>query len=144
MMERIAIVASLAAAFAVGTAPPADAAASTFGPGDSAWNAYYASPSDTCTWAPFCQGGGGHYIVAVKSVPACGPVGTTEIALPNGGGPTDGFQCVELAERYLYVKFAWGPMNSTNGAQVVKNYGKRMGCRLLRMGLAHFRKSAQS
>jgi hypothetical protein len=51
--------------------------------------------------------------------------------VPGGKGPTwtplagpiVGFQCLELAERYLFVKYGWAGINQTNGAQVVDHYG---------------------
>jgi hypothetical protein len=122
----------VAAVFLAGLASPAafarDISVRSFGPGDAAWNNYYANPSDQATWSPFCQGGGASLVTSVQGVPACGPTpssGGVHIFLPENGGPVVGFQCVELVERYLYVNYGWKPINQTNGAQVVKNYASQ-------------------
>jgi Pentapeptide repeats (8 copies)/CHAP domain len=100
-------------------------AATTYGPSSPAWAAYYANPTSQSTWTPFCAGGGATTVINVlNEVPACGPAGSDNIYLPDGKGPTyPGFQCVELAERYLYVTQGLTPINSTNGDELVKNYG---------------------
>ena len=112
------------------TSTPASAS-STYGQGDSAYDAYYANPSDQSTWAAFCAGAGdgaSYSGVQALGVPACGPTPSNDsvgiyIGSDDQGGPTEyGFQCVELAERYLWVKEGWAPINSSDGAQVVKNY----------------------
>ena len=131
-MRRAFLAAVLVAASAVGIAVPASAAAS-FGHGDAAWDAYYKSPSSTGTWNRFCQGGGGSYLVNANGVPACGSTGNTTIYLPVSGTSladgtyTPGFQCVELAERYLLVRRGWSPISGTNGAQVVSHYASAHG-----------------
>jgi len=109
--------------------------AAAFGNGDARWVSYYSSPSIRARWEPFCQGGGGsHWLLTALVVPACGPTGSTPIYLPNGGGPTPGFQCVELTERYFWVAKGWNPINSTNGAQVVKNYAAAHGLPVIANG----------
>ncbi len=60
-------------------------------------------------------------------MPACGPTpagGGDKIFLPGGKNNfvDDGFQCVELAERYLYLRYGWAPIDRTNGAELVKRY----------------------
>ena len=96
---------------------------SCFGPGDAAWDAYYANPTDTSKWAAFCAGAGGSVVVQAIGVPACGPTGTTNISLKNGSTIiyTPGFQCVELTDRYLYVKKGWTSLPG-NGARVARAY----------------------
>ncbi|HVV37346.1 MAG TPA: Calx-beta domain-containing protein [Acidimicrobiales bacterium] len=93
---------------------------SCFGPGDAAWDAYYANPADTSKWAAFCSGGGGSVAVQAIGVPACGPTGATNISL-KGNIYTPGFQCVELTDRYLYVTKGWTAVNA-NGAGVARGY----------------------
>ncbi len=60
-------------------------------------------------------------------VPACGPVpgaGAHAAAVtPYPGGPSmDGYQCVELALRYLYQRFGLTMDAPTNGDQVAAHY----------------------
>jgi hypothetical protein len=127
---RIPTLGALAAVVAL-TALVVTAAASPFGNGDAAWNAYYANPSATSNWEAFCQGGGGHWLVTALSVPACGPTGATRIYLTANGTSnstfTEGFQCVELADRFLYVSRGWAPLSSTNGDQAVAHYAAAHG-----------------
>jgi hypothetical protein len=129
---RVAIVAALfLAGLVVGVfhaAPVAQAATcggvSCFGPGDAAWDAYYANPADTSKWAAFCGGGGGSVAAQAIGVPACGPTGSTNISLKNSSSliiTTPGFQCVELTDRYLYVAKGWTSVNA-NGARVARAY----------------------
>jgi|GEM_PF-849404 len=111
-------------------ASPAVAERPSYGPGYSGWVNYYSNPSNTSTWSPFCAGGGGSPLtVPTLAVPACGPTGGTGIDIPlaypyTSGGETytPGFQCVELADRYLYVTQHWGAIDG-NGATVARIYG---------------------
>jgi hypothetical protein len=129
-MKFVALAMATVAAVLLGWAVPgvtfaASTSASSFGPGDKAWDNYYSNPANEATWGPFCKGGGATLVTSVQGVPACGPTpaaGGTDIYLPDKVGPVAGFQCVELAERYLYVKYGWKPISHTNGAQIVKNY----------------------
>ena len=111
-------------------------ASSTFRPPDAAWENYYNDPFNQATWAPFCAGGGGSPVPVASAfgVPACGPTGSTDIYLPENPNAkirthTQGFQCVELVERYLDVRYGLTPPISAddepitaNGAQVVETY----------------------
>ena len=108
--------------------------ATTVGPGNAAWVAYYNSPGNTSTWAAFCAAGGGTVLKSGAGVPACGPTGQTDIQIP-GGIPTPGFQCVELSERYLYVKRGWTALYA-NGAQVASVYSAAHGVPLIHNGTA--------
>ncbi len=91
-----------------------------FGSSDKAWNDYYNNPSDTNTWGPFCAGGGAAVAVSALGVPACGPTGNANIYL-KGGGPTPGFQCVELSDRFMWVKYGL-PALQADGGQVAMTY----------------------
>jgi hypothetical protein len=101
-----------------------------YGPGNPSYAAYYGNPSSQSTWPAFCSGAGdgaSYTGVQALGVPACGPTPTNElvgvdIGANGSGGPTPDFQCVEYAERYLYVTEGWSPINSTNGDQVVAHY----------------------
>ena len=116
------------------SAAPASAQG-TYGPSNPSYAAYYANPSSQATWAAFCAGAGdGATYTGVQAlgVPACGPTPTateTDILLgPTGsGGPTQDFQCVEFAERYLWVKDGYAPIDGTNGDQVVGHYATAHG-----------------
>ncbi|HUR76445.1 MAG TPA: Calx-beta domain-containing protein [Acidimicrobiales bacterium] len=133
---RVAIVAALFVAGwvsgALHAAPAARASTcgnvSCFGPGDAAWDAYYANPTDSSKWAAFCGGGGGSVAVQAIGVPACGPTGSTNIALKSGNIAiyTPGFQCVELTDRYLFVKKGW-TAEGANGAGVARTYAAAHG-----------------
>ena len=78
----------------------------------------------------FCSGaqdGATYTGVTALGVPACGP--TPEVTQTNidvgptgAGGPIEDFQCVEFAERYLWVTQGYAPINGTNGDQVVAHY----------------------
>lgn len=72
---------------------------------------------------------GGQYSDASVTVPACGPRpyngGPQTRVYPYKGAPrfTDGYQCVEFSERFIYYKFGLGAPNiSTNGDQIVGHY----------------------
>jgi len=130
--RRLAVVSvplALTAA-ALGAGSPAAAASGAYGPGSSAWDAYYANPLDTATWRPFCAGAVAKAkVVAGIPVPACGPTGTTQIDTPlkypytaGGVASVSGFQCVELVQRYLYVAKHWGTKTG-DGADMVRVYG---------------------
>jgi len=121
------------AAACVAAGSPAAVAYAVYGPGSSSWAAYYANPQDTATWAPFCAGAGGTVTKSVPGipVPACGPTGSTDIDVPTsypytttGEIPTDGFQCVELVQRYLYVAEHWGAL-AGDGADMARIYGSQ-------------------
>src|SRR5579862_4764555 len=107
-------------------------AASVFGPGNSAWDAYYRAPGDQSTWGPFCAGGGGKLIASGDGVMACGPTGGTTIDVP-GGGSTTGFQCVELSDRFLYISHGWTALVG-DGSQVARVYASAHGAPLIRNG----------
>jgi alpha-tubulin suppressor-like RCC1 family protein len=128
-----AVLALVGTSITLGLVGPSRAAASTtYGPKDASYAAYYADPSNPATWMPFCSGAGDgatYSEVEALGVPACGPTptnGTVQIDIgPRSslGGPSGpGFQCVEFAERYLWVRSALAPRNSTNGGALVKNY----------------------
>lgn len=108
-----------------------------FGPGDAAWDAYYANPADTSKWPAFCAGAGGSVVVSAVGVPACGPTGSNNIALKSGSTLvyTPGFQCVELTARYLYVTKGW-TAQSANGARVARAYGTAHGVARISNGTA--------
>lgn len=137
---RGVVLGAVVAAFSVLTVSPSASAAGGFGHGSAAWDAYYNNPSSSSTWTPFCQGGGGTYLANANGVPACGPTGGTTIYLPvsstnHGNGTyTPGFQCVELAERYLFVRKGWSPISGTNGAQVVAHYASAHGVGIVKDG----------
>ncbi len=98
--------------------PSRAASGTTYGPNDSSYAAYYADPSNQTTWMPFCSGAGDGATYSryeVLGVPACGPTpsnGTVQIDIgPRsqlGGRSGPGFQCVEFAERYLWVPLRAG------------------------------------
>jgi len=131
---RLVLATTVIAVAATWIASPIVAAATTYGPGSPGWDAYYADPLDTATWAPFCSGAGATYVAAVGvPVPACGPTGSTQIDIPlsypyTSGGETTtvGFQCVELVERYLYAVDHWGAQ-AGDGAQMAGLYGSAHG-----------------
>lgn len=108
-------------------------AAFAFGPGDAAWDNYYAAPGDTSTWSAFCTSGGSSLSQSVEAtsaenilgVPACNPEGSTTINL-GGGSSTPGFQCVELSDRFLYVKFGLDTVNG-DGKYVAERYANKYG-----------------
>ena len=107
----------------------------------SAWYGYYNNPEDTGTWQAFCVAQGGSDYVAVSgvvpAVPACRPTLNSDpsVAIPGcGSGPCDHTvsasqwlasawvqQCVELVERYLYLRYGWGGVPSVGGT-LVRNY----------------------
>jgi hypothetical protein len=120
-LVRLGAVAGVMCGAVIGLASSAQAS-SQFGPGDSRWDAYYANPTDTGTWGPYCQGAGGSFLATADGVPACGPTGGVTIDFP-GGDSALGFQCTELAKRFLYVTHGWLGISATNGAQVVSHYG---------------------
>jgi hypothetical protein len=115
---------------------PCDGYSACYGPGNASYAAYYANPSNQSAWSAFCSGAGygaSYTGVQALGVPACGPTdenvgveiganGATCSASACTGGPTPGFQCVEFAERYLYVTYGYAAIDSTNGDQVVANY----------------------
>jgi CHAP domain len=119
MLVLVLLVASCVSAV-MGGVTPATASAS-FGPGDASWDAYYAAPLDRSTWSAFCAGGGAADLLTSIDVPACGPVGSTDIYGPQGKYSTVGFQCVELVERYLWVNRGLSPV-ATNGGHLVAAY----------------------
>ena len=103
----------------------ADSVPADFGPGSGAWTSYYNNPTNQLNWPAFCKDGGATLVTSANGVPACGPTpasGGVRIMLPGGVGPVVGFQCIELVERYLYVKYGWLPIAATNGAEAVKKY----------------------
>lgn len=102
--------AAVAVVFLVGVvADTASASATTtYGPGDTSYDAYYANPLDKSTWAPFCAGAGdgvSYSGVQALGVPAGGPTPSDDsvgidIGSTGQGGPTEyGFQCIELAAK---------------------------------------------
>jgi len=110
-----------------------------FGPGDAAWTNYYAAPSNTSTWGPYCAGGGGSVVQSADGVPACGPTGTTTIELPSPSNltiETPGFQCVELSDRFLYVHDGL-LAQPANGDQVVAEYGAKFSIPIVANGTAN-------
>jgi hypothetical protein len=118
----VAILATLAAALVpMVTAAPAVAASTQL----AGWYA--------ANWSAQCKpksGGpagstqlGGWYDDGSLAVPACGPIpgdGGAAVYLP-GGQWTPGWQCVELSERFLYLKYGLNGLQA-NGAQVAKTY----------------------
>lgn len=64
-------------------------------------------------------------------VPACGPKpgrgdGHSIRPYPTATLPTDGYQCVELSERFIFYKYGLAqPTISTNGDQIVDHYGSK-------------------
>ena len=120
MMLALVLVTAACLSAVVGRAAVASASAG-FGPGDAAWEAYYASPLDRSTWSAFCAGGGATDLLTAIDVPACGPVGSTDVYGPQGSYFTAGFQCVELVERYLWVNRELAPVR-TNGGHLVAAY----------------------
>lgn len=122
-------------------AVPAHATNSSFGRADTDWLNYYNNPTDQATWAPFCQaGGGGLYDgtagIEAIGVPVCTYTSTYYIDVPTSLGKQSasspvttswpGFQCTELAWRYLFVKYHWLPL-SANGAGIVQAYAEAHG-----------------
>jgi hypothetical protein len=140
-----------AAAAAVAAAvplPPAGAAAAAagqpFGPRSAAWRAYYTHPHSPSAERGYCAGGGGRERFVVLGVPACGPAGNRLIDLPSPAHWTvqsPGFQCVELVDRYLYVRHRWlAPAGArpVDGAQTAAWYARHhraAGAVLLRAGV---------
>jgi hypothetical protein len=124
--------------------PSRAATSTTYGPDDASYAAYYGDPSNQATWMPFCNGAGDGATYSgyeVLGVPACGPTpsnGTVQIDIGPGsplGGPSGpGFQCVEFAERYLWVHSALAPLNSTNGGALVNNYATKYGLTVVKNG----------
>jgi alpha-tubulin suppressor-like RCC1 family protein len=105
---------------------------SELGPGNAYWDAYYKDSANTSTWSAFCTAGGATFTADANGVPACTPSGSTHIAVPPAD--TDnvypGFQCAELAQRYLYVTYGWpGVLDSAghadNGDEIVSTYAVR-------------------
>ena len=126
MLQRIGIVSALVVLVSTGLAvvAPLASATTTYGPGSASYEAYYANPSNQSTWSAFCSGAGdGASFSGVQAlgVPACGPTPSDDsvgidIGSAGQGGPTEyGYQCVELAERYLWVKLGWTPINLSMG-----------------------------
>ncbi len=132
-MRALGAVAAIAAGLLIGVSATPAVATATFGPGNAAWDNYYANPLNTASWSSFCQGGGGSWLQTAIDVPACGPTGSINIVLP-GGSYTGGFQCVELSERYLYVSRGWAPISGTNGAMVVAHYAAAHGVGIINDG----------
>ena len=65
---------------------------------------------------------------------ACGPTGSMSIYL-KGGNFTPGFQCTELAERFLWVAKGWTePQVPTDGAAVVAWYATTHGLAVVKNG----------
>lgn len=130
----------------------------TFGPGVAAYDNYYANPTNQSLWQAFCTGGGGSTLVmgvASFHFPACGPTGNTTIVIPTAPGATGvtspGFQCTELADRYLAVTYGlFAPANAVNGGgpvngdQVVATYGSTYHLPTYTSGLAAGQTSATS
>src|SRR5438094_362317 len=112
LMSAVLLLAQIVIAIVV--APSAGATITSYGPANPSWINYYSNPDDSGTWLPFCKKADAPHMVPANGVPACGPTGSAQIALPGGPPPSwspvsvGGFQCVELAERYLYVKFGSG------------------------------------
>jgi hypothetical protein len=118
----------------------ASATSSSFGPSNPAWVAYYNDPTNQATWAAFCQAAGASYLpfvdTKVLEVPACGYTTTDDIDLPAAPEPQSaaspvspvepGFQCVELARRYLFVRYEWPALHG-NGDHLVQAYGTAHG-----------------
>jgi outer membrane protein assembly factor BamB len=95
----------------------------------SAWDAYYDDPDNQSTWSAFCVAGGATFTADANGVPACTPSGSVNVAVPPAGPKYvyPGFQCAELAERYLYVTYGWpGVLDSQghadNGDEIVSTY----------------------
>lgn len=85
-----------------------------------------------------CIYNGGHYLGAWYwdthiAVPSCGPRPTYDTATNRLGTvypylnalPMQGYQCVDLPERYLYYRYGYTMPLSTNGDQVVDHYYSR-------------------
>ena len=125
LVAVVAVVAVLASTSLLAPSP-VSASPAKFGPGNPAWEAYYQHPMDRQTWGPFCAGGGGGgggtVVAAADGVPACGPTGSQQIAV-NGRVSIKGFESVELAERFLKVRWKLTPLPRESADQLVSNYG---------------------
>ena len=142
-LSLAAIVGLIARTCSGAATSPSALAATTFGPGNASWLNYYNDPFDSSTWGPFCNGGSGDgTFVSVNSlpVPACKTTGSDNVDIPTGlQSPftskdsavayTPGFQCVELAERYLLVTQGWGALHA-DGDQVAGAYAAAHGLTL--------------
>jgi hypothetical protein len=132
MPYRVSLALALAMSISTFVAGPLAqvSAASTLDPTNPTWVAYYTNPTNTSIWSGFCGAGGASYRADANGVPACGPTGSSDIYVPGGPGPNwtplagkiVGFQCMELAERYLYVKYGFAGLNNTNGGPLVSRY----------------------
>ncbi|MEV0274338.1 CHAP domain-containing protein [Hamadaea sp. NPDC050747] len=136
-MKRIwvslAVFAALTSWMTIGSASAA-AVGSPMNASNPAWVDYYTHPDNPSTKAAFCAEGGAAVFREAGGVPACGPTGSTPIWVPTDTanpasgiptGPISGFQCVEFAERYLYVRYGLPGLSGLTGATLVDRYAQQ-------------------
>ena len=105
----------------------ASAGAVVLGLAQPAWASVPTSPVGSQFCADYGEVSNGSY----ANVYACNGPSRGNIHFTSASGATIttdtvGFQCVELADRYLYAERGWSP-EFTNGADIVRMYGQAHG-----------------
>jgi CHAP domain len=105
----------------------ASAGAVVLGLAQPAWASVPTGPLGSQFCTDYGEGSNGSY----ANVYACNGPSRGNISFKTASGTTVttdtvGFQCVELADRYLYAEKGWSP-EFTNGADIVRVYGQAHG-----------------